>query len=198
MSPARERAANGRARPAGHLHFNSMRGLSVMSQDDFKERAITFPRGHQFEDFIEGQVFEHHWGRTITDADNTWFSTQTLSFNPMYFNEPYARSLGHERMVVNPLLVFNTAFGMSVEDLSEGGGLFLGVDECEFLEHVYVGDTITARSTVVSKRLSRSNKSAGIVTWLTEGFNQGGAKVIQFKRTNFVRFRSPENAGAPS
>ena len=162
--------------------------------DDFRERAITLPRGHQYEDFSEGQVFEHHWGRTITDGDNSWFSTQTLSFNPMYFNEPYARSLGHEVMVVNPLLVFNTAFGMSVEDLSEGGGLFLGVDECEFLDHVHVGDTITATSTVVSKRISKSNKTAGIVTWLTEGFNQHGDKVIQFKRTNFVRFRNPETA----
>lgn len=169
-----------------------------MSDDDFKDRAITFPKGHQFEDFTEGQVFEHHWGRTITDSDNAWFSTQTLSFNPLYFNEPYAQSRGHEKMVVNPLLVFNTTFGMSVEDLSEGGGLFLGVDECEFLKHVHVGDTITARSTVVNKRISKSNKNAGIVTWLTEGFNQHGIRIIQFKRTNFVRFRDPQTAEASS
>lgn len=167
-----------------------------MVDNDFRSRAVTFPKGHQYEDFTEGEVFEHHWGRTITDADNAWFSTQTLSFNPMYFNAPYARSLGHEAMVVNPLLVFNTAFGLSVEDLSEGGGLFLGVDECEFLEHVYVGDTITATSTVVSKRISKSNRTAGIVTWLTEGFNQDGKKVIEFKRTNFVRFRDPATARA--
>ena len=167
-----------------------------MSEESFRERAIPMPKGHQFEDFTEGQVFQHHWGRTITDGDNAWFTTQTLSFNPLYFNEPYARIHGHDRMVVNPLLVFNTAFGLSVEDLSEGGGLFLGVDECEFLKHVHVGDTITAQSTVVSKRISKSNKAAGIVTWLTEGYNQGGEKVIQFKRTNFVRFRDPESARA--
>ena len=145
-----------------------------MSEQDFRERAITLPKGHQFEDFSVGQVFEHHWGRTITDADNTWFSTQTLSFNPLYFNEMHAKAMGHPRTVVNPLLVFNTTFGLSVEDLSEGGGLFLGVDECEFLADVHVGDTLTARSTVVSKRISKSNASAGIVTWLTEGFNQSG------------------------
>ena len=98
--------------------------------------------------------------------------------------------------MINPLLVFNTTFGMSVEDLSEGGGLFLGVDECEFIAPMHVGDTLTARSTVVSKRISRSNKSAGIVTWLTEGFNQQGEKVVGFKRTNFVRFRDPAAARA--
>jgi acyl dehydratase len=158
------------------------------------ERAVLASKGNQFEDFHEGQVFEHHWGRTITDGDSTWFSTQTLSFNPLYFNEPYAQSLGHPKMVANPMLVFNTAFGLSVEDLSEGGGLFLGVDECEFLYPMYVGDTLTARSTVASKRISKSNKTAGIVTWITEGHNQHGDKVIQFKRTNFVRFRDPEAA----
>ena len=106
---------------------------------DFRTKATKAVKGNRFEDFSEGQVFEHHWGRTITDGDNIWFSTQTLSFNPLYFNRPYARSLGHGDMVVNPLLVFNTVFGLSVEDLSEGGGLFLGVDNCEFHQPVHVG-----------------------------------------------------------
>jgi len=165
-----------------------------MSEDNFREKAVLARKGNQFEDFAEGQQFHHHWGRTITDGDNTWFSTQTLSFVPLYFNEPYAQQQGHPHMVVNPLLVFNTAFGMSVEDLSEGGGLFLGVDDCEFLTNVHVGDTLTAVSTVMSKRISKSNRKAGIVTWLTEGYNQHGTKVIEFKRTNFVRFRNPETA----
>jgi len=156
------------------------------------ERAVLASKGNPYEAFSEGQVFEHHWGRTLTDGDSTWFSTQTLSFNPLYFNEPYAQSLGHPKMVVNPMLVFNTAFGLSVEDLSEGGGLFLGVDDCEFLIPMHVGDTLTARSTVASKRISKSNKTAGIVTWITEGFNQRGEKTIEFKRTNFVRFKDPE------
>ncbi len=169
-----------------------------MSEEDFRQNAVLAAKGNRFEDFTEGQVFEHHWGRTITDGDNAWFSTQTLSFNPLYFNEPYAQSMGHAKMVVNPMLVFNTAFGMSVEDLSEGGGLFLGVDDCEFIEPVHVGDTLTSRSTVVSKRISKSNRSAGIVTWLTEGHNQHGDKVVAFRRTNFVRFRNPANAQAPS
>ena len=164
-----------------------------MSEGDFRAEATPLPKGHQYEDFEEGAVFRHHWGRTLTDGDNCWFTTQTLSFNPLYFNEPYARAMGHERMVVNPLLVFNTVFGLSVEDLSEGGGLFLGVDECRFLLPVLVGDTLTARSTVVGKRESKSNRTAGIVTWLTEGFNQRDERVIEFKRTNFVRFRTPRD-----
>ncbi len=161
-----------------------------MSDTDFKTRAKLWPKGNRFEDFIEGRVFEHHWGRTITDGDNAAFSTQTLSFCPLYFNEVYARSQGHPRTVVNPLLVFNTVFGLTVEDLSEGGGPFLGVDNCQFLEAVYVGDTLTARSTVISARESKGQAALGIVSWHSEGFNQHGNKVLDYTRTNLVRKRS--------
>ncbi|HIG40570.1 MAG: hypothetical protein ABGY96_27515 [bacterium] len=68
-----------------------------MSGEDFKQRATLVKKGNRFEDFEDGQVFEHHWGRTITDGDDVWFSTQTLSFNSLYFNEPYAASMGHEK-----------------------------------------------------------------------------------------------------
>ncbi len=155
--------------------------------EDFRARAKTMHKGNRYEDMTQGRVFEHHWGRTITAGDNAAFTTQTLSFCPLYFNEPYAQSLGHDTVLVNPMLVFNTVFGMSVEDLSEGGGPFLGVDQCEFIEDVYVGDTLTAISEVISARESKGNQDFGIVTWHTQGFNQHGAKVIEFHRTNLVR-----------
>ena len=154
---------------------------------DLADRATLLRKGNRYEDMTEGKVFEHHWGRTITDGDNVQFTTQTLSFCPLYFNEPYAIDNGYRTTVVNPLLVFNTVFGMSVEDLSEGGGPFLGVENCEFIETVYPGDTLTARSTVVSARESRGQEHFGIVTWHTEGFNQDGVRVVQFHRTDLVR-----------
>lgn len=48
---------------------------------DFIERAVPWPKGRLFEDFTDGQRFQHHWGRTITEADTILFSTLTLSFN---------------------------------------------------------------------------------------------------------------------
>ncbi len=70
------------------------------------------------------------------------------------------------------MLVFNTVFGLSVEDLSEGGGPFLGVDACTFVKPVYVGDTLIARSTVLNARESKGQAGYGIVTWHTVGTNQ--------------------------
>src|SRR5262245_19097512 len=162
-----------------------------MSEPDFKSRAKLRAQGNRFEDLTVGRVFEHHWGRTITDGDNAAFTTSTLSFCPLYFNEPYAKSLGHPRTVVNPLLVFNTVFGLSVEDLSEGGGPFLGVDACHFVKPVYVGDTLTARSTVSAVRESKGQAGYGIVTWHTVGRNQDTMIVVEFDRTNLVRKRTP-------
>jgi acyl dehydratase len=153
----------------------------------------TYPlvrKGHQFEDFSVGQVFQHHWGRTITDGDNALFSTATCNWNPMHLNAEYARAHGHPDVVVNPMLVLCTVVGLSVEDLSEGGGPFLGVNDCRFLRPVHPGDTITARSTVVDKRESESRPANGIVTWQTEARNQRDEVVLEYRRTNLVAKRN--------
>lgn len=125
-----------------------------MSEDLF-ERAELWPRGHLYEDFRKDQEFDHHWGRTVTEADNTLFSTLTISANPLYFNREYARAHDHRDVVVNPLLVFNIVFGLSVEDLSEAGGPFLGVFDLTYHEPVYPGDTLTSKSTTLEKRVSK-------------------------------------------
>jgi itaconyl-CoA hydratase len=170
----------------------------MATADDWRSRARKIPQGHLYDDFELGQVFPHHWGRTLNEGDNSLFTTLTLSFNPLYFNAPYARAHGHPRVVINPMLVFLTVFGLSVEDLSEAGGLFLGVDQLTFHRRVYPGDTLIARSTVVDKRESQSRPGSGIVTWHTEGFlldpalgnSADGELVVDFRRSNLVPKRS--------
>jgi len=146
-------------------------------------------KGNRFDDFHEGQVFEHHWGRTLGEADNTLFATLALRFTPLYFNAEYARAHGHPSVVIDPLLVLCTAVGLSVEDLSEAGGPFLGVEDVVFHRAVYPGDTLTATSTVAAKRESETRPAFGVVTWRTEGKNQRGETVISYRRTNLVAKR---------
>jgi itaconyl-CoA hydratase len=150
----------------------------------FMTRAKPRPRGNYYQDFTVGQVFKHHWGRTINHGDNSLFSSLTLQANPMHFNVEYAKAFEHPDVVLNPMLVFNTIVGLSVEDLSEVGGPFLGIDSLQFHRSAYPQDTLNAISTVVDKRESDSHKAMGIVTWRTEGFNQRGELVIDFLRTN--------------
>src|SRR5256885_16462574 len=126
--------------------------------------AFTLVRkGRAFEDFHEGQVFPHHWGRTLTAGDNALFTTATLAFNPLYLNAEYARAHGHPDVVVNPLLVLCTAVGLSVEDLSEAGGPVPGLGEVEFLRPVPPGDTLTPRGTGLSARGAANPPRLGVV-----------------------------------
>lgn len=146
-------------------------------------------RGNKFEDFRVGQTWEHHWGRTVTAGDNALFSTAVGNFNPMHLNAEFARAHGHPDVVVNPMLVLCTVVGLSVEDLSEAGGPFLGMDDCRLVRPVHPGDTISARSEVVELRESASRPHSGVVTWRTQAHNQDGELVLELTRTNLVARR---------
>ena len=156
-----------------------------MPHPDFSQFPLA-PKGRQFEDFEVGAVLEHHWGRTLSEADATLFASLALRFTPLYFNREYARAHDHTDVVVDPLLALCTVVGLSVEDLSEAGGPFLGVDGVEFHRSVYPGDTLNARSTVVSLRSSEKRPQFGVVTWRTEGHNQNDELVLSYERTNLV------------
>jgi acyl dehydratase len=146
-------------------------------------------KGRSFEEFVVGESFDHHWGRTVTAGDNALFSTATCNWTPLYLNAEYARAHEHPDVVVNPMLVLCTVVGLSVEDLSEAGGPFLGMEGCTFHRPVHPGDTLTARSTVLDARESSSRPNVGIVTWHTEAHNQRGELVLEYDRTNLVAKR---------
>jgi acyl dehydratase len=152
-------------------------------------------RGNRFEAFSDGQVFEHHWGKTVTAGDNSLFTSITHAYNPLYLNAEVARAAGHRDVVVNPMLVLCIVVGLSVEDLSEAGGPFLGIDHLRFHRPVYPNDTLTARTRVVETRSSRSRPNTGIVTWYTEGRNQHGELVVDYQRTNLVAKAHPGQKG---
>ena len=153
-----------------------------------RSRAVYWSRGNHYDDFSVGQLITHHWGRTISSADNVLFTTLTLHYNPLYTNAHYAQAHGYSDMVVCPLLIFNTVFGMSVEDLSEGGGgPFLGVDALTYHRPMLVGETIYAESEVIKKREAASRPGWGIVTWHTKGFDAESRLVVDFRRSNLIK-----------
>lgn len=154
-------------------------------------RFVTRERGRKYEDFAVGQTFEHHWGRTLDRSDSTTFCAATCTWNPLYLNREFAVAHGHPDSPIHPALVVCVVVGLSVEDLSETAGPFLGMQDCVFERGVYPGDTVTASSVVVSRRESESRSDAGIVTWRTEGCNQRGETVVSLLRSNLVAMRAP-------
>ena len=47
-------------------------------------------RGLWFEEFTEGVVYRHQPGRTVTEADNTLFTTMTMNTQPLHIDAAWA------------------------------------------------------------------------------------------------------------
>jgi itaconyl-CoA hydratase len=150
---------------------------------------VTRPRpedGRYFEDFETGDVYEHPLGRTITTADNIWFTLLTQNTAPVHFDHHYASKTEFGRPLVNSCLTLALVTGQSVVDVSQNVMANLGWDEVRLPHPVFENDTIYSRSEVLEKRESRSRPNVGIVTVRTAGFNQDGVEVISFRRTALI------------
>lgn len=149
-------------------------------------QAPVVERGNTLDRFHPGDRFEHRMRRTLTASDNALFTTSMLAFRPVYVDAEAARAEGHPDVVVNPMLVFCCVLGLSVEDLSEISGAFLGIEDLRFGTAVHPGDTLGATSEVVAVRASERHPAMGIVSWRTEGRTQHGALAISYLRTNLI------------
>lgn len=145
--------------------------------------------GRHFEDFEVGDVYEHRPGRTITQADNIWFSLLTMNTHPLHFDEEYAKASEFGRCVVCSPLTVALLAGMSVTDVSQKAIANLGWREIRLPAPVFAGDTLYAESEVLDKRPSKSRPEAGIVTVRTSGRNQSGVIICVFDRTILVARR---------
>jgi itaconyl-CoA hydratase len=145
--------------------------------------------GRYLEDFAVGDVYEHRPGRTISEADNTWFTLLTMNTNPLHFDAAYAAKTEFGRPPVNSCLTLAMVTGMSVSDVSQKAIANLGWTDIKMVHPLFAGDTLYAESEVLAKRESRSRPDAGIVTVRTTGKNQEGTVVCTFERTVLVQRR---------
>lgn len=148
--------------------------------------------GLYYEGFEEGQVFEHEPGRTITESDNVLFCSMTMNTQPLHLDAEWARQSPFGERVVNGLLTFSLAVGMSVPDLTEGTIVAnLSYEEVEHPNPVFHGDTIRAESEIVSKRLT-STPGRGLVKAETVATNQDDEVVCRFRRVFLVETEDPD------
>jgi itaconyl-CoA hydratase len=145
--------------------------------------------GRCYEDFEVGDIYPHPIGRTVTETDNIWFTLLTVNNNPIHFDKAYAAQTEFKRPLVDSTFTLALVTGLSVSDLSQNA-VNLGWDQVRLPAPVFEGDTIYARSEVLSKRESRSHVERGIVQVKTLGFNQDGTVVIEFQRTLMVYKRA--------
>ena len=151
--------------------------------------------GRFFEDFQIGQEISHWPGRTIGEADCTWFALLTMNQHPLHSDAHYAEThTQHGQRVVLGPLVFSVVIGMSVADVSGRAIANLEVDQLRHEKPTFIGDTLYARSRVLDLRESRQG-DRGIVTVATEGFNQRGEVVCSYTRKVLVPKKSHATLG---
>jgi acyl dehydratase len=159
-----------------------MAGESVkVGENRYRERY-----GRYYEDFKEGDTYEHRPGRTVTEVDNTWFTLLTMNKHPLHFDAEYAKHTEFKKPLMNSAFTISLITGMSVSDVSQKTIANLGWDKIRLTNPVFAGDTLYAESTVLSKRESKSRPNAGIVTIKTIGKNQRGEQVCEFERTMLI------------
>lgn len=145
--------------------------------------------GRYYEDFVVGDVYEHRPGRSISEADNSWFTLLTMNQHPLHFDREYAAKSEFGQVIVNSCLTLSIVTGMSVSDVSQKTVANLGWDNVRLTAPVHIGDTLYAESEVMDKRVSGSRPNQGIVRIRTLGKNQEGTQVISFERAMLIPFR---------
>jgi acyl dehydratase len=145
--------------------------------------------GRYYEDFEIGDVYEHRPGRTITEADNVWFTLMTMNTHPLHFDNAYAAKTEFGKPLVNSCLTLSMVVGMSVSDISQKAIGNLGWNDVQLTAPVFVGDTIYAESEVLAKRPSQKRPTQGVVTVKTKGAKAEGTVFISFERTVLVPMR---------
>jgi acyl dehydratase len=139
--------------------------------------------GRWFEEFRVGQAFDHEIRRTVTEGDNMWFSNATCNPAAIHIDAEYCKTTEFGRPLVNSIFTLGLVIGLSVQDTTLGTTVAnLGMSDTRFPGPVFYGDTIRSRTTVKEIRASKSRPSAGIVTFLHQGFNQRGEEVCTCTR----------------
>jgi itaconyl-CoA hydratase len=152
-------------------------------------------RGPLLEDFAVGDVYRSRLGRTVSEADNTWFTLLTMNTNQIHFNVPFAEGTEFGAPLIVSTLTLAIVLGLSVADTSENAAANLGWGDIRLPKPVFAGDTLWSESEILAVRESKSRPNCGIVGLRTRGINQRAEVVIEFTRS-FLAFKraAPEVA----
>ena len=148
--------------------------------------------GLYFEEFSVGQKFAHPIRRTVTEADNVFFTAITHNPAQLHLDEEYGKTTEFGTRIVNSLLTLGLMIGISVGETTLGTTVAnLAMDEVRCPKPVFHGDTLHVESEVLELRESRSRPQNGIVVFVHRAINQRGEIVAICKRSALM-LRKPK------
>ena len=142
--------------------------------------------GRYLEEFIAGDVYKHFPSKTITESDNNLFSLLTMNHHPVHLDIEYCKTHQHGKILVVGPLVFSIAVGLTVSEISGKAIANLGYEKIVHNGPVFIGDTISAQTEILSVRDSKNKEDRGIVHVETKAVNQNNELVLTFQRSVLV------------
>jgi acyl dehydratase len=135
--------------------------------------------GLYFEEFTIGHIIRHPIRRTVTEADNVFFSALTHNPAALHLDEDYCRTeTEFGQRIVNSCFTLGLMVGISVGETTLGTTVAnLGWDEVRFPAPLFHGDTVRVETEVKELRESRSRPDNGIVVFEHRAFKQDGTLV---------------------
>jgi itaconyl-CoA hydratase len=144
-------------------------------------------RGLYFEEFETGTRYLHRPGRTITEGDNSLFTTLTMNTQALHLDAAWAATQPFGQRLVNSMLTLSSMVGASVSQLTQGTLVAnLGFADVSFPAPVFIGETLYFETTIEKKRLSSSRPGQGIVAMTHRALNQDGVLVGAAGRSALV------------
>ena len=141
--------------------------------------------GKFYGDFKIGERLEHWPGKTVTESDNNLFSLLTMNHHPVHIDKEYAKKKQNIKNLVVGTYTFSLIVGLTVADISGKAIANLNYHNINHEGPVFIGDTLYAKSEIVSKKLI-SNKKKGIVKMKTFGLNQNKKMILSYYREILV------------
>lgn len=123
-------------------------------------------------------------GRTVTQADIVNFAGVSGDFNPIHIDHQFAATTAFRKPVAHGLLILSMASGLGLNHPPLRTLAFMAIKDWQFLEPVFIGDTIRVRCTVLHLE-ERARGRRGQITWKREILNQED-KVVQWGTTQLL------------
>ena len=143
--------------------------------------------GLYYEQFDVGQVFDHALRRTVTEADNVFFTAMTHNPAALHLDAEAMKNSEFGERIVNSCFTLSLMVGISVGDTTLGTTIAnLGWNDVVFPRPVFHGDTLRIETEVKDKRESRSRPNAGIVTFEHRAYNQRDELVARCSRLGLM------------
>ena len=115
--------------------------------------------GKFYEDFKIGERLEHWPGKTVTESDNNLFSLLTMNHHQyILIKNMQKKKTKYKKNLVVGTYTFSLIVGLTVADISGKAIANLNYHNINHEGPVFIGDTLYAKSEIVSKKLISNKK----------------------------------------